>query len=104
MIENRGVTFALCGSSARKVRRGHANLLGGRALRYELHGFVFAELKDDFDLVRATNQGYLPPHYLAERPAGRIRSYVDDYLKEEIAAEGLTRNLPAFRGSADGWW
>ncbi|MGD0946246.1 MAG: DUF4143 domain-containing protein [Candidatus Binatia bacterium] len=98
LIENRGVTFALCGSSARKVRRGHANLLGGRALRYELHGFVSAELGDDFDLVRATNHGYLPPHYLDEQPAGRIRSYVEDYLKEEIAAAGLTRNLPAFSG------
>ncbi|HXQ22548.1 MAG TPA: DUF4143 domain-containing protein [Candidatus Acidoferrales bacterium] len=98
LIENRRVTFALCGSSARKVRRGHANLLGGRALRYELHGFVSAELGHDFSLIRAINHGYLPPHYLAEQPAGRIRSYVEDYLKEEIAAEGLTRNLPAFSG------
>jgi predicted AAA+ superfamily ATPase len=98
LIENRGVTFALCGSSARKVRRGQANLLGGRALRYELHGLVSAELGDDFDLVRAINHGYLPPHYLDEAPAGRIRSYVEDYLKEEIVAEGLTRNLPAFSG------
>jgi len=98
LIENRGVTFALCGSSARKVRRGHANLLGGRALRYELHGFVSAELGDDFDLVRATNHGYLPPHYLDEQPTDRIRSYVEDYLKEEVATEGLTRNLSAFSG------
>jgi uncharacterized protein len=98
LIENRGVTFVLCGSSARKVRRGHANLLGGRALRYELHGLVSAELGDDFDLVRAANHGYLPPHYLDEQPADRIRSYVEDYLKEEIAAEGLTRNLSAFSG------
>lgn len=96
LIENRAIAFALCGSSARKVRHGHANLLGGRALRYELHGLVSAELGDQFDLVRACNHGYLPRHYLADRPSARLRAYVDDYLKEEIAAEGLTRNLPAF--------
>jgi uncharacterized protein len=96
LIENRGVVFALCGSSARKVRRGHANLLGGRALRYELHGLVSAELGKDFDVIRACNHGYLPRHYLAAAPRARIRAYVDDYLKEEIATEGLTRNLPAF--------
>lgn len=96
LIENRGVAFALCGSSARKVRRGHANLLGGRALRYELLGFVSAELGDRFDLLRAVNHGYLPRHYLADAPSELLRAYVDDYLKEEIAAEGLTRNLPAF--------
>lgn len=44
LIENRGQHFALCGSSERKVKRGHANLLGGRAIRYELHGLVSAEL------------------------------------------------------------
>ena len=96
LIEARGVVFALCGSSARKVRRGHANLLGGRALRYELHGLVSAELGEAFDVVRAVNHGYLPRHYLADSAPALIRSYVDDYLKEEVAAEGLTRNLPAF--------
>jgi predicted AAA+ superfamily ATPase len=96
LIENRGIVFALCGSSARKVRRGHANLLGGRAVRYELTGLVSTELGDDFDLVRALNHGFLPRHYLAEQPARRLRSYVDDYLKEEILAEGLVRSLPPF--------
>lgn len=96
LIENRRVAFALCGSSARKVKRGHANLLGGRALRYELHGLVSAEIGKAFDLVRALNHGFLPRHYLAENPRPLLRAYVDDYLKEEIAAEGLTRNLPAF--------
>ena len=96
LIENRGLVFALCGSSARKVRRGHANLLGGRAVRYELSGLVSAELGRDFDLVRALNHGFLPRHYLADQPARRLRSYVDDYLKEEILAEGLVRNLPPF--------
>ncbi len=96
LIENRRVVFGLCGSSARKVRRGHANLLGGRALRYELHGLVSTELGDRFDLVRAVNHGYLPRHYLADAAGGMLRAYVDDYVKEEVVAEGLTRNLPAF--------
>jgi uncharacterized protein len=96
LIEKRGLCFALCGSSARKVRRGHANLLGGRALRRELFGLVSNELGDRFDVVRMANHGTLPRHYLAERPAKRLQAYVDDYLKEEIAAEALVRNLPAF--------
>jgi predicted AAA+ superfamily ATPase len=96
LIEHRRLAFGLCGSSARKVRRGHANLLGGRAVRYELFGFVSAELGAEFDLARMLNHGYLPRHYLAADPRRRLRGYVDDYLKEEIAAEGLTRNLPAF--------
>jgi predicted AAA+ superfamily ATPase len=96
LIENRRTAFALCGSSARKLRRGQANLLGGRALRYELHGLVSDELGGDFDLVRSLNHGYLPRHYLTEAPRRLLQAYVDDYLKEEVAAEGLTRNLPAF--------
>jgi predicted AAA+ superfamily ATPase len=96
LIENRRAVFALCGSSARKVRRGHANLLGGRAERYELHGLVSAELGDRFNVVQALNHGYLPRHYLATDARPLVRSYVDDYLKEEVAAEGLTRNLPCF--------
>ena len=94
--ENLGVNFALCGSSARKVRRGHANLLGGRAIRYELLGFTSAELHKDWDLGRMLNHGYLPRIYLSERPTRLLNSYVADYLKEEVAAEGLVRNLPVF--------
>ena len=96
LIENRGAVFALCGSSARKVRRGHANLLGGRAVRHELFGLVSAEIGSSFDLVRAVNHGALPRHYLSDSPRPLQRAYVNDYLKEEIAAEGLVRNLPAF--------
>lgn len=98
LIERRGLCFALCGSSARKVRRGHANLLGGRAVRHELHGLVTAELGERADLVRMANHGMLPRHYLSDKPGPRIRAYVDDYLKEEIAAEALVRNIPAFAG------
>ncbi len=96
LIENTGFVFGLCGSSARKVRKGHANLLGGRAVRYELLGFVSQEIGSEFDLVRMINQGYLPRHYLSSSYERFVRSYVNDYLKEEIAAEALVRNLPAF--------
>src|SRR5713226_5347153 len=51
LIENTSTVFCLCGSSARKVRGGHANLLGGRGVRYELYGFVSAELGAEFDLL-----------------------------------------------------
>ena len=70
LIENRGLHFALCGSSARKVRRGAANLLGGRAVRYELHGLTAGELGDDFDLERMLNHGYLPRMYQAQSVRG----------------------------------
>ena len=94
--ENRKINFALCGSSARKVKRGGTNLLGGRAIRYELFGLVSNELGQDWDLVRMINHGYLPRIYLAQRPQKLINAYIADYLKQEIAAEGLVRNLPVF--------
>lgn len=94
--EHRKVRFALCGSSARKVRRGAANLLGGRAVRYELLGLTATEIGKEFDLVRLLNHGYLPTHYESDRPERLLASYVGDYLKEEVAAEGLVRNLPVF--------
>jgi predicted AAA+ superfamily ATPase len=94
--ENRGLQVALCGSSPRKVKRGAANLLGGRAVRYELFGFTSAELGDQWDLTRMLNHGYLPRPYLSPRPERLLNAYVANYLKEEIAAEGIVRNLPAF--------
>lgn len=96
LMENRKIGFALCGSSARKVRKGHANLLGGRAVRYELFGLSATELGAMFELTRLLNHGYLPRMFLAERPKRLLQAYVADYLKEEVAAEGLVRNLPAF--------
>lgn len=94
--ENRGVRFALCGSSARKVRRGGANLLGGRAVRLRLHGLVSVELGEGLDLDRLLNHGTLPAIHRSSRPRRLLDAYVGDYLKEEVAAEGLSRNLPAF--------
>ena len=101
LMENRGHHFALCGSSARKVRRGAANLLGGRALRYELRGLTAGELASDFDLDRILNRGYLPRIYQAARARRLLDAYIADYLKEEVAAEGLVRNLAAFSGFLD---
>ena len=96
LMENAGVQFALCGSSARKVKRGAANLLGGRAVRYELHGLTALELGSEFDLDRVVNHGYLPRFYESDKPRRLLDAYVGDYLREEIAAEGLVRNLPVF--------
>ncbi len=96
LIENKGFQFILCGSSARKLKRGHANLLGGRAWRYEMHPLVSCEI-GDVDLLRALNHGLIPSHYLEEEGAKKsLKAYVQDYLKEEVFAEGLTRNIPAF--------
>jgi len=96
LIENKGLRFILCGSSARKLRRGHVNLLGGRAWRYEMFPLVTAELKK-VDLLRILNHGMIPSHYLQDDDYKRsLNAYVQDYLKEEVFAEGLTRNIPAF--------
>lgn len=96
LIEEQNRRFALCGSSARKVKRGHANLLGGRAIRYEMLGLVAQELGKDFRIEHFVNTGPLPNHYDADNHQLLIRSYVEDYLREEILQEGLTRNLPVF--------
>ncbi|MBW1708137.1 MAG: ATP-binding protein [Deltaproteobacteria bacterium] len=95
LMENKGYQFIMSGSSARKFRRGKANLLGGRAWRFELYPLVTKEL-EDFDLDRALYTGLLPSHYLSSDSKMDLKAYVHDYLKEEIQAEALTRNLPAF--------
>ena len=95
LIENKGLRFILCGSSARKLKRGKANLLGGRAWRYEMHPLVSAEVAD-LDLLRALNRGMIPVHYTQEEYRKSLQAYVRDYLKEEVFDEGLTRNIPAF--------
>lgn len=95
LIENHGLRFILCGSSARKLKRGKANLLGGRAWRYEMFPLVSGELKD-FDLLRALNRGLIPSHYFQENYQKSLAGYIQDYLKEEVFAEGLARNIPGF--------
>jgi uncharacterized protein len=98
LIENRGIHFALCGSSARKVKREHANLLGGRGVRFELYGLSAQEIigEQDLDLERLLNTGYIPVIFQSRNPSRLLNAYVSQYLIEEIAAEGLVRNLPGF--------
>lgn len=96
LISREGLRFILTGSSPRKLIRGGGNLLGGRAIRQELFPLVSAEIPD-FSLERALNQGLLPPHYLAKNASKLLKAYVGVYLQEEILAEALTRNLPAFQ-------
>ena len=95
LMENRGLRFILSGSSARKLRRSGANLLGGRALRRTLFPLVSAEIPD-FSLDRALNNGMLPRHYLVANPARRLQAYIGDYLQQEIVEEAIVRNLDSF--------
>jgi predicted AAA+ superfamily ATPase len=95
LIENKGLQFILCGSSARKLKRGKANLLGGRAWRLELFPLVTFELKRP-NLLKILNRGLIPSHYLDDSYQKSLKAYTRDYLKEEVFDEGLTRNIPAF--------
>ena len=96
MIEEHGVRFFLTGSSARTLRRKGVNLLGGRARSRVLHPFVSVELGDHFRLERALEFGLLPSVYFSDAPAEDLAAYSGDYLKQEVAAEALVRNIGAF--------
>ncbi len=95
-IEDRGLRFALLGSSARKLRAAGVNLLGGRALWREMFPLTPEELGEDFDLDRALEVGGLPLVLAAESPHETLRAYVQLYLREEVKGEALVRNLPGF--------
>ena len=95
LIVNRGIRFLLCGSSARKLKRLGANMLGGRAVRRQLFPLVSSEIPN-FDIVKAVNNGMLPRHYLVNDPWSRLEGYIGNYLQQEIEAEALSRNLRAF--------
>jgi len=96
LIERRRVRFLLTGSSARKLRRGGVNLLGGRARTRHLHPLSWRELGPRFDLARATERGLLPSIYFSDDPRRDLAAYAGDYLQQEIVAEGAARNIPAF--------
>ena len=96
LIESRGLRFLLTGSSARKLRRGGVNLLGGRARTKYLHPLTYKELGNRFDLRTATERGLLPSIYFSDDPRADLQSYAGSYLQQEIVAEGATRNVPAF--------
>ena len=87
--------FVLAGSSARKLRRGGVDLLGGRAVRRTMHPFMAAELPE-FDLDRALRIGLLPLVMGAADPTDVLDAYASLYLDEEVRAEGLTRNIGGF--------
>lgn len=95
-IESRGQRFVLCGSSARKLRAGGVDLLAGRASRRNMHPLVPQEMGADFDLDAALRIGTIPLVQQSENPDETLSAYVQMYLKEEIQAEALVRNLPGF--------
>jgi predicted AAA+ superfamily ATPase len=95
MIEESGMKFVLTGSSNRKLKRGGANLLGGRARIKHLFPLTFPEIRP-YDIVRACNYGALPSIYSSDDPAADLISYCGTYLKEEVAAEGAVRSIENF--------
>jgi predicted AAA+ superfamily ATPase len=96
LIESRRIRFLMTGSSARKLRRGGINLLGGRARTKHLHPLTRRELGERFALTRALQRGLLPSIYFSDNPAADLESYTGLYLQQEVVAEGAIRNIPAF--------
>ena len=94
--EKTGVTFVLTGSSSRKLKRTGADLLAGRAVVRTLHPFMAAEISSSFDLNRALNYGLLPLAWKAKDPDDILRAYAALYVREEVQAEGLVRNVGNF--------
>ena len=104
LIKERKFKFALTGSSARKLKRGAANLLAGRAFIYHLFPLTVAELQDKFSLDDALRFGTLPEIFTLENDSDKARflkAYAETYLKEEIIVEQIVRNLPPFRRFLD---
>lgn len=98
LIESTDVRFILTGSSARKLKRGGANLLAGRAATRNLHPLTITEMGDGFDLDRVLRLGTLPAAVVGDEDAARemLSSYAETYLREEIQAEGVVRSLGGF--------
>jgi predicted AAA+ superfamily ATPase len=95
-LEEKRLRFVLCGSSARKLRRAGVNLLAGRALNRAMHPFLPEEIGEGFDLDQALENGLLPVVWDSDARADTLSAYAQFYLKEEIQAEALVRNLPGF--------
>jgi predicted AAA+ superfamily ATPase len=96
LIEKRKINFLLTGSNARKLKRTGVNLLGGRARKRNLLGLTSYELGAQFNLERAIRIGALPSIYFSDAPEEDLSVYVSEYLTQEIAAEGISRNVPSF--------
>ncbi|MBU0504536.1 AAA family ATPase [bacterium] len=100
LIETTKIKFALTGSSARKLKRGSANLLAGRAFVNNLFPLTHIEIKKDFQLDSALKWGTLPKIFQLETDNEKksfLKTYAQTYLKEEVWAEHLIRNLDPFR-------
>jgi predicted AAA+ superfamily ATPase len=95
-IEEKRLRFVLCGSSSRKLRRAGVNLLAGRAINRAMHPFVPEELGSGFALDSALQHGLLPVVFDSESKTETLSAYAQFYLKEEIQAEALVKNLPGF--------
>ena len=96
LIEDRGLRFVLSGSSARKLKKGNANLLAGRAVLTEMHPLVSAEVGFDLKIPDVFRFGMLPVAYTGDDPVAYLRTYAEVYLREEIQGEALTRNIGHF--------
>jgi predicted AAA+ superfamily ATPase len=96
MEEKRGLRFILTGSSTRKIKKAGVDLLAGRALHLTMHPFTAFELKEGFSLERALRYGLIPLVWVADDPEQTLKAYITLYIKEEIQAEALVRNIPAF--------
>lgn len=95
-IEEKRLRFILCGSSARKLKRAGVNLLAGRVSRRIMHPFIPEELGKQFNLEKALQFGLLPIVWDSPQKDETLKAYTQFYLKEEIQAEALIRNLPGF--------
>jgi len=96
LMEERKIRFILTGSSARKLKKSGADLLGGRALNFRMHPFTAAEMGASFSLDKALQTGLIPVVERSGDPAKTLSAYIDIYLREEIQAEGLVRNIGTF--------
>jgi predicted AAA+ superfamily ATPase len=96
LIEEKKHRFILTGSSARQLKRAGVNLLAGRAVTRAMFPFLPEELASDFQLPRALRYGTLPVVWESEAPADTLEAYIETYLKEEIKAEALVKNLGSF--------
>jgi uncharacterized protein len=96
MMEERKIRFILTGSGARKLKKTGADMLGGRALNCRMHPFTASELGNSFSLEKALLTGLIPVVERSPEPSKTLTAYVDIYLREEIMAEGLVRNLGTF--------
>lgn len=96
LIENTEATFILCGSSSRRLKKEGTNLLGGRAIKYNFYPLVYPEYRQEFDLLKIFNQGLIPSHFISKNPRKLLQSYIEDYLTNEIRAEGYVRNITVF--------